>query len=167
MRRTISILLVVMMVPAVALAQSTTTVAVNDSFIAAIRDGAVVVVSGIASAFLGWVAYWIKQKFGIDIEARHREAIRLFITRQASGLIAAGAVKLQGIKVDVSNQALATAANVAMTAIPDAMNYFGLTPQVIAKMIVDVIPKEPAVAAAQAVALDVKNPETPSSGKSL
>lgn len=118
-------------------------------------------ISAAIAGLIGWLALVAKSKFNIDIEARHREALTAFLTRQASGLVAAGAVKLEGVKVEVHNTALAAAANAALAAIPQAMNFFGLTPAKIESMIVDLLPKQPAVAAAAAVALDIKNPETP------
>jgi hypothetical protein len=93
---------------------------------------------------------------------RHREALTSFLQRQASGLVATGAVKLQGVKVEVQSAALAAAANAALAAIPNALNWFGLTPAKIEGMIADLLPKQPAVAQAQAVAIDVANPATPS-----
>lgn len=120
------------------------------------------VVTALIAALVGWVAIVIKNKFNIDIEARHREAITAFAQRQASSLIAMGAVKLDGVKVEVQNQALADAANKALAAIPDALAFFGITPASIQQRIIDLLPKEPAVAQAQAVAIDVANPATPS-----
>lgn len=150
-----------------ALAQTHSVVEVGSTTAGQIRDVMVTVVAGVTTAFLGWMSYWIKQKFGIDIEARHREALTAFINRQASSLIAMGAVKLEGVKVDVKSDAVASAARLAMTAIPDAMKFFNLTPGAVGSMIVDLIPKQPAVATAQAVAMDVKNPETPDPTKSV
>jgi hypothetical protein len=159
MRKTMMVCALVMLT-SVAWAQGT-VVAVDHTWAESIRDIAVTLVAGVTTAFLGWMSYWVKQKFGVDIEAKHREAIAAFVSRQASGLIAAGAVKLEGIKIDVKSEALASAARMAMAAIPDALAYFGLTPGKIAEMIVDVIPKEPSISGAQAVAIDVKNPQTP------
>lgn len=119
-------------------------------------------VTGLIAALVGWVAIVVKKKFNIDIEARHREALTAFLQRQASGLVAAGAVKLEGVKVEVKSDALAAAANSALSAIPNALAFFGLTPDKIQKMIVDMLPKQPAVAEAQAVAIDNANPATPS-----
>lgn len=145
----------------VSVAHADTVVAVPETWVATIRDAAVTMVAGVTTAAISWFAYWVKQKFGVDIEARHREAIAAFVTRQASGLIAIGAVKLEGVKVDVKSEALASAARLAINAIPDALSYFGISVQDVTKMIVDVLPKQPAVAQAQAVAIDAKNPETP------
>jgi hypothetical protein len=111
---------------------------------------------------VGWVGKIFHDKLNIDIEAKHREALTAFLQRQASGLVAAGAVRLEGVKVEVKNEALAAAANTALRAIPDVLKFFNLTPDGLQSMIVDLLPKQPAVAAAAAVALDVKNPATPS-----
>lgn len=125
-----------------------------------IIDGAI---TALIAGLVGWVVVIIKNKFNIDIEARHREALTAFLQRQASGLVAAGAVKLEGVKVEVKSDALAAAANAGLAAIPGALAFFGLTPARIQTMIIDMLPKQPAVAQAQAVAIDVANPATPSS----
>lgn len=119
------------------------------------------VVTAAIAALVGWVAIVVKNKFGIDIEAQHRQALTAFLQRQASGLVAMGAVRLNGVKVEVQNEAVAAAANTALKAIPDALKFFGLTPEKLQSMIIDLLPKEPAVAQAAAVALDVANPATP------
>ncbi len=119
-------------------------------------------ITAMIAALVGWVAIVVKNKFNIDIEAKHRDAVTAFLQRQASGLVAQGAVKVSGLKLEVKNESLAAAANAALGAIPDAMKFFGLTPQKIQSMIVDLLPKQPAVAQAQAVAIDVANPATPS-----
>ncbi len=119
-------------------------------------------ITGLIAVLVGWVAIVLKNKFNIDIEARHREALTAFLQRQASSLVAAGSVKLEGVKVEVKSEALAAAANSALAAIPSALAFFGLTPARIQDMIVDMVPKQPAIAAAQAVAIDVANPATPS-----
>lgn len=146
-----------------ALAQATgdTTVSLGTGLVSQIRDVMIAIAGAAITALGGWVAYWIKTKFGIDIEAQHREALQTFLSRQASALLSMGAVKLEGLKVDVKSEALASVARMAFTAIPDAMKYFNLSPDVIAAMIVDLIPKQEAAAKAIAVALDTKNPQTP------
>jgi hypothetical protein len=115
------------------------------------------------AALVGWVLMIVKNKFHIDIEAKHREALTAFLQRQASSLVAKGAVKVQGLKIEVANDAVAVAANTALHAIPDALKFFGLTPEALQKRIIDLLPQQPAIAQAQAVALDVANPATPSS----
>ena len=132
----------------------------------AVTGGLVEIVNGTIAAgitaLVGWVLMTVKAKFNIEIEAKHREALTAFLQRQASSLVARGAVKVQGIKIEVASDAVAVAANTALHAIPDALKYFGLTPEALQKRIVDMLPQQPAIAQAQAVALDVHNPLTPS-----
>lgn len=120
-------------------------------------------VTTLVAALIGWIAMVAKKKWNIDIEAAQREALTTFLQRQASSLVAAGAVKLNGVKIEVQNEALAAAANTAFQAIPGVLKFFDLTPVRIQQMIVDFIPKQPAVAQAAAIAIDVQNPGTPSS----
>lgn len=127
-----------------------------------VRDIVSTVVTGALTAIIGWLAWVAKSRFNIEIEAGHREALRAFLERQANSLIAAGAVKLQGVKIEVNNEALASAANMALANVPQALAFFGLSTARVAQMIVDLIPKQPAAAEALAIAIDVKNPETAS-----
>src|SRR5262245_13001813 len=122
--------------------------------------------AGIA-ALVSWVAYLAKNKFHVDIEAQYRDALTAFLQRQASSLIADGAVKLQGTKVEVKNDAIAQAANTAIAAIPDALKFFGLTTDQLRSRILDLIPQQPAVAQALAIAIDTKNPETPTAAAQI
>ena len=124
------------------------------------------IINGTAMAgitvLVGWVAFVAKNKFNIDIEAQYRATLTAFLQRQALSLIADGAVKLNGVKITVQNDALAAAANTALAAIPGVLQAFGLTPDKLQRMIVDMLPKQPSVAQAQAVAMDFANPATPS-----
>jgi hypothetical protein len=123
------------------------------------------VINGVISALIvvaiGWLGYVVQSRFGIEIEAKHREALQAFVQRQAASLVADGAVKLQGVKVEVRSDALAAAANAAIQFVPDALAKFGLTQDRVRDMIVDALPKVPSVAQAQGVAIDVANPATP------
>ncbi|PPQ14907.1 hypothetical protein CV770_34350 [Bradyrhizobium sp. AC87j1] len=138
------------------------TIDVGQAFTGGLVDAINGAVAAGITAVVGWVSWTIKAKFNIDIEAKHREALTAFLNRQASSLVAKGAVKVQGLKIEVGSDALAVAANTALHAIPDALKFFGLTPETIQKRILDLLPQQPAVAQAQAIALDVHNPATPS-----
>jgi hypothetical protein len=105
-----------------------------------------VVSAGIMFA-LGWLAWILKTKWGIEIDAEQRDALHTFLARQAASLVADGFVKVDGLKIAVPSSVLATAANSAGTAIPAAMAHFGLTPEKIGQMIIDKIPAVPSVAA--------------------
>lgn len=141
-------------------------ISVGQAFSDALRPYIDAVVSGLILTLVSWVLFKLKTKFNVDIDAQNRDALTKFLQRQAASLVADGAVKLNGVKVEVNNPALARAANAALHTIPDALNHFDIKPdqvsQKVGDMIVDMLPKEPAVAQAQAVAMDVANPATPS-----
>lgn len=150
---------VLLLAPGVAVAA---TIDIGQAFSGGFVEAINGVIAGLITALVGWVLMTVKSKFNIEIEAKHREALTAFLQRQASGLVARGAVKLQGLKIEVSNDAVAVAANTALHAIPDALKFFGLTPEALQKRIIDLLPQQPAVAQAQAVAIDTANPSTPS-----
>lgn len=89
----------------------------------------------IVAALLGWVAMTVKAKFGIDIEARHREAIETFLVNQAGALIAKAGDPLKALTFDARSQTIAALANEALARIPDAVAYFGLSPDNLAERI--------------------------------
>ncbi|MHB0784442.1 hypothetical protein [Bradyrhizobium sp. 5.13L] len=143
------------------------TIDIGQAFTGGLVDAVNGAVTAGLTALAGWVFMTMKSKWNIDIEAKHREALTAFLNRQASSLVAKGAVKVQGLKVEVGSDALAVAANTALHAIPDALKFFGLTPEAIQKRILDLLPQQPAVAQAQAIALDVHNPATPSAAPAV
>lgn len=145
-----------------AAASQAATIDIGQAFTGGLVDAINGAVMALITAGVGYLGVVLKSKWNIDIEARHRDALTAFLNRQASSLVAKGAVKVQGLKVDVTSDALAVAANTALHAIPDALKFFGLTPEALQKRILDLLPQQPAIAQAQAIALDVANPATPS-----
>lgn len=103
--------------------------------------------SAVIMFVLGWLAFILKSKWNIEIDATQRATLHAFLARQAASLVADGFVKVTGLKIDVHSQALANAANMAGAAIPGALAHFNLTPDKLASMIVDKIPAVPSVAA--------------------
>jgi len=116
-------------------------------------------VTGVITVLVGWVLYVIKQKTSISIDDSMRDAFLTWAKGQASSLVADGAVKVSGLQVSVQSSALAVAANTIFKLIPDATAHFGITPELAAQKIVDMIPHVPTVAAttqAQAAAAVAK-----------
>lgn len=103
-------------------------------------------------ALVGLALAWFKQKTGLDVDQAHRDALVRALQNQAGSLIADGKVALQGKAIAVDNAALAKAANEALRSIPDAAKHFGLTPEYVAKRIVDAIPQTEAGAQVVAAA---------------
>jgi hypothetical protein len=107
-------------------------------------------VSGLITAIVGWVLYVVKQKLNISIDDSMRDAFITWAKGQASSLVADGAVKVSGLQVTVQSAALAAAANTIFRLIPDTAAHFGITPELAAQKIVDMIPHVPTVAAVAA-----------------
>nr|WP_321336603.1 hypothetical protein [Breoghania sp.] len=87
-------------------------------------------VLGVAvTALIGWLANLLKNKLGLDIEAKHRDALHsALMTAVNYGLSKAGD-KLSSASVDVKSAAIAEMLDYVMGAVPDAIAYFGLTPE--------------------------------------
>ena len=108
------------------------------------------VVGAVLSALVGWILVIAKSKLNISIDDSMRSALETWLKNQASSLVAAGVVKVEGLKISVPNAYVAAAANTAGTLIPDALAHFGLSPDVLAAKIVNAIPQVPTVAAVAA-----------------
>lgn len=70
----------------------------------------------------------LKEKTGIDLEAKHRDTIQVAITNAAGLVIAKAGDHMARMKIDVKNEALAQAVTYVLKAAPDAVNHFGLSP---------------------------------------
>lgn len=92
-------------------------------------------------ALVGWMCQRITQRTGVQIDAGHREAITKALENQAGSLIADGEAKFDGATVSVPSAAMGKAVNDLLTSIPAAAKHFGLTPDYVAKRIIDTIPQ--------------------------
>lgn len=98
-------------------------------------------VNALILALVGWAFAELKKKTGIAVDEGHRDALVTALQNQAGSLIADGEVKLQGATVTVGSAALARSANDLLSSIPDAAKHFGLTPEYVAKRIIDTVPQ--------------------------
>jgi hypothetical protein len=102
---------------------------------------AVTVLSGVASAFLAVSFGWLRRKWGIDIEANHREALHsAIVTGINLGVAKTG--QLGSVpKMQVGNPLTRIALEYALRAVPDAIKAFNLTPEKVEQMILAKIPQ--------------------------
>lgn len=107
-------------------------------------------VQALILALVSWVLMCIQKRTGVAIDAGHRDALVRALQNQAGSLIADGLVKVASGKVEVAQGPLSEAAAEALKSIPDAADHLGLTPDYVAKRIVDMIPQT--AAGAQLVA---------------
>lgn len=94
------------------------------------------VVSGAIALLVGWVVNTARQRFNLDIEAHHREALQTALANAAGLAINQLDGVAGGVKFDVKNAAIAEAVAYVMKGAPDALRYFGLKPDRLREMIV-------------------------------
>lgn len=94
------------------------------------------------SIVVGWLVAKISKLTGLQIEAKHREALQTALQNAANyGLNSLGA-KADRITFKVQNELIATALNYIQKSSPDAIAYFGLSPVRLREMILSKIPPE-------------------------
>lgn len=93
------------------------------------------IVSVLAAAIAGWLANLLRVKFGLEIEQKHRDALQTALANAAGLAIAKGKDLLADKSISVGNPAVADAVNYVVAAVPDALKYFGLTPERVAEMV--------------------------------
>lgn len=84
-------------------------------------------IAGVVTLLGGWVVNLLRVRIGLDIEARHRDALQTALTNAAGLAINRLGGAASGIRVDVRNAALAEAVTYVLKGTPDALRYFGLT----------------------------------------
>jgi hypothetical protein len=114
-------------------------------------------------AFVGWLGKRYHDATGKDLDQAHRDALKTFLQNEASSLIADGLVKVENGKVQVSSADLAHVWNSAQMLIPAAAKHFGITPDYVAKRVVDTIPQ--VAAGAQMIAQSAISSSTSSLSK--
>lgn len=99
-------------------------------------------IGGIIVLIGGLLTVWLKQKFNIDIDQKHRDAWQQSAQNAAGALLARGAVKIEESgKISVQSEAMASVVNTVMERVPDAIKHFGFTPNDIQNLIVAKIPQ--------------------------
>ncbi len=98
-------------------------------------------VSVIATAIVGWLAELLRRKFNLDIDAAHREALQTALTNGAGLLLGKIGAAAAGRTLDFKSAALAEAVNYVLQAVPDAIRYFGITPEAVAEKLQAKLPQ--------------------------
>ena len=124
--------LYVLLFATVAFAQESTTVRVGDLIAPWLEMlmGAFVI---LITAIVGYVANLIRQKTGIDIEARHREALQTALANGAGLILSKATTALADKTIDVRSPQIRDAINYVSEAAPDAIKYFGIAPDQLAE----------------------------------
>lgn len=133
MRRIALVPFILLAMPALALAQDS-TIEVGSLF-GTLRPYVVELVGVLAAAIVAWLASIVRSKFNLDIEQRHRDALQTAIKNAAGLVLARIENKASAASITISNPLLAAGAKYALDAVPDAIKFFGLSPEAVAEKV--------------------------------
>lgn len=88
------------------------------------------------AAAVAYAANLLRQKFKIEIEANHRDALQTALTNAAGLVIAKVGSVAETVKVGTGTPALDEGVTYVLKAAPDALAYFGLQPDAIREKLV-------------------------------
>jgi hypothetical protein len=113
--------------------QQTTGSAVFEIFRPYLVEVAGLVIAGV----VGWLATAVKAKLGIDIEARHREALQAALTNAAGLVINRTGGAVGALHLPTHNPIIAEGVDYVVKAAPDALKHFGITPEAAASVLAE------------------------------
>lgn len=103
---------------------------------------AITILSGIASAAIAYLTAKLKSKWGVEIEAKHREALHSAIVSGVNLAVAKGARLADGATLPkTGNFVVDMALPYVVKSVPDAIARFDLTEAKITEMILSKIPQ--------------------------
>lgn len=125
-----------------AFAQEVTNTTVNfDPFIAELMPYVLTFASAVIAAAVAWATKKLNDWTGIEIEAKHREALQSALMNGARSAITNNMPS--GVGLDVKSVSVKTGVDFVLKSVPDAVAYFGLSPADIERHL---IPKLNAIA---------------------
>lgn len=113
-----------------------TAVPIGTSVWAILEPYLVTAFGALISVAVGWLALVLNRKWGLDIEANHREALQTALTNAAGLAIKRLGTSVNSLTLDVSNPAIREAVNYVMGSAKDALKRFGLGPEDVAQKII-------------------------------
>ena len=116
-----------------AAAASGTTVSV-EPFYAVLAPYLQALADAVIFALIGWVATIVQRWTGIQIEARHREALHSAAMTGVTKAIARVGGSVNGMSLDVRSDVVASAIEWIEASVPDAIAALGVTPEKVAAL---------------------------------
>jgi hypothetical protein len=93
----------------------------------------------VAGVLITGVVAWAAKRFrdwtGMEIEARHREALQSALTNAARLALDRGAAHAGEMRIPIGNAVLETGVDYVLKSVPDAVKHFGLSPERVAELI--------------------------------
>lgn len=123
-----------------------TTVAVSP-FFDVLQPYLTALVSGLASFALAYALAFLRSKWNITVDAESRDALQVALTNGAGALVHMVGSKVSAAKLNVHSPEVAVAVTDLIAAVPDAVNHFGITPELVAQKMLAKLPQLPEQAA--------------------
>lgn len=121
-----------------AFAQTTDDTTINlGSLLAPWLSTLIAICMSLITAIAGWAIALFQKKTGIEIEAKHMQALQSALTNGAGKVLNEVGDRLSSITFDVRNPTVKSAIVFVNSSVPDAIKYFGLTETKIAEMIIN------------------------------
>ncbi|MDU0341343.1 hypothetical protein [Bosea rubneri] len=120
---------VVVMLAAVSVEAQT----LSDSLLGVFRPYLIELAGIFVGALAAWLFKLVREKLGLDIEARHREAFQIALTQAAGMLIQRLGSGGMAIRLPVDSPGIADGVPYVQQAVPDAVARFRLNPDEIAE----------------------------------
>lgn len=138
---------VVIAAPALALAQTVDpSTSVPASGLFDILQPYVVDILGVViTAAVAWGCTWLRQIFGLTVDKAHRDALETGLANAAGLIVNKAGAKLSGKSIPVGSGLLADGIVYVMEHVPEAIAYFGLSPDAIARKVLAKLPMPPQV----------------------
>lgn len=105
----------------------------GDSLLGVFRPYLIELAGIFVAALAAWLFKLIREKLGLDIEARHREAFQTALTQAAGMLISRLGSGAMAVRLPVDSTGIADGVTYVQQAVPDAVARFGLDPNAIAE----------------------------------
>lgn len=117
-----------------AFAQDTTGISA-DSILDIVQPYIAEIVSILIAAIVAFVARQVQKYTGIQIEAKHREALQSALENAARIVLGNLEAKAKGSSVSLGSAYLDAGVKYVLKSVPDAVSYFGLSPERIGELI--------------------------------
>ncbi|MEP9372601.1 hypothetical protein [Mesorhizobium sp. KR1-2] len=86
-------------------------------------------------AFVGWLSSWLRATFKLELDARHRDALHSALTNGAALVLKKLDTAAAGKSIPIGNAIVGTGIEYVLTYSPDAVAYFGLTPERVGELL--------------------------------
>jgi hypothetical protein len=115
-------------------ADSTTTVAVGGLY-EVLQPYLLQLVGVLAAALVGWLAELVRRYLNLSIDKQNRDALQRALMTGAGLLLSKIQAQADNTQIDVKNPMVKEVLDHVIASSPDAIKYFGLTPEVLAEKI--------------------------------